>query len=107
MFPNSAHARFAAVIEVANVSEKPKRNPRLNRVDISDEAILYTAAADELHTLNSTARRIWELCDGQHTIDEMAAALRSQFAVPDDVDVRADVIETLARFAAKGLLGDG
>ncbi len=36
---------------------------------------VYEADSDGLHVLNASALAIWELCDGQTTLQEMAAAI--------------------------------
>ena len=72
--------------------------------ELEDELILFNEAKEVVHVLNTTARVVWDLCDAQHTIEDMAHALRAQFAIPSEHDVLADVTETLALFSAKGLL---
>ena len=71
---------------------------------LENELVLFDEAEEVVHVLNTTAKLVWELCDAHHTIDDMAQALRAQFAIPSDRDVLADVTETLALFSAKGLL---
>lgn len=86
------------------MNEKPKRKTDWAQLDLGDEAILYTSTAEEIHLLNPTARVIWELCDGEHTLEDMAQALQSAFAVPEGTDLMADVARVLQTFATKGLL---
>ena len=82
----------------------------LHRTDLltnetEGELVLFDAADEVVHILNPTARLVWDLCDAQHTPDDMAQVLRAHFAIPLDRDVLADVEETLAVFSAKGMLG--
>lgn len=72
--------------------------------ELEHELVLFDEADEVVHVLNTTAKLVWELCDARHTIDDIAQALRAQFAIPSDRDVLADVTETLALFSAKGLL---
>jgi hypothetical protein len=83
---------------------KPLRNPDITLQDIGNEVVLYSATADAVHVLNPTAKLIWELCDGQHTLANIEQVLRANFAIPPDQDVMADIRQTLETFAAKGLL---
>lgn len=69
-----------------------------------DEAMLYHPDSDELHVLNPTARFIWTLCDGDHSLDQMVDALRTHFAVSPDSDIQSDVEQTLAEFRTMQLL---
>ncbi len=82
----------------------PTRKPTITVQEIGAEILLYDAEAETVHTLNPTAKLIWDLCDGTHTPAEMAQSLRANFAIAADHDVSADVRQTLAVFVAKGLL---
>src|SRR5690349_16917533 len=57
-----------------------------------------------IHALNPTARLIWDLCDGTHTVAEIEAALRAAFEVPAETDLQVDISRTLEVFQRKGLL---
>ena len=52
--------------------------------------------------LNDTAAEILALCDGERTIDEIAAALGERYAA----DVRADVLEYLHKLGERELVRD-
>jgi pyrroloquinoline quinone biosynthesis protein D len=54
--------------------------------------------------LNETAVTVLELCDGNRTIDDIAAALASQYV--DSPDLRTDIEELIAAIAARGLVID-
>lgn len=54
-----------------------------------------------LVALNPTAAEIVGLCDGQRTVDDIVAVLRSRYA---STDITQDVAELLAGLAAKGLV---
>jgi len=85
---------------------KPLQQPGVAAKELGGEVILYSSDQEEIHVLNPTAQIIWELCDGDHTITDMEQVLRSNFAIPFDRDVRADIQHTLDTFAAKGLLAN-
>ena len=82
----------------------PLRRAGFSQADFDNEAVLYSPDDETVHCLNAAARIIWELCDGAHDVDQMAAALRAAFEVQAERDLRADVQRTLAAFAEKGLL---
>ena len=86
---------------------RPVRKPGITVKDIGDETLLYSAAEEAIHILNPTAQLIWELCDGEHTVEDMEQAIRAGFSVADEHDVTTDIRRTLAVFAGKGLLKEG
>ena len=86
---------------------KPIRKPGITAQDIGAETLLYSADEKLVHVLNPSAKLLWELCDGAHTADDMAAALRDNFSIPAQQDVLGDVQRTLQTFASKGLLQEG
>ncbi len=83
---------------------KPIRKPGILSKDIGNERLLYSVEGKEIHTLNSTAKLIWELCDGEHSSAEMEQAIRARFAVNEQQDVIGDVRRTLETLWSKGLL---
>jgi hypothetical protein len=86
---------------------KPLGKANIKVEDIGKEAVLYSSDQKAIHVLNPTARLIWELCDGDHTIGQMEQEIRRRFAVPDGHDVGADIQRTLEVFAAKDILEKG
>jgi hypothetical protein len=71
---------------------------------MGEETFLYRAETEAIHVLNPTARLIWELCDGEHTLADIEQALRTSFDIPAERNVIADIRQTLELFASKGLL---
>ena len=53
--------------------------------------------------LNTTAAQVLELCDGERTVEEIAAALSERYAGADLTD---DVRELLGGMSARGLVVD-
>jgi hypothetical protein len=88
------------------VASKPIRRPGLIVKEVGREIILYGSNDQEIHVLNSTAKLIWELCDGKHTAEEMGQSIRSNFSVPSGIDLVEDIQKTLRGFDQKGLLVD-
>lgn len=68
-----------------------------------DENVIVDPDNSSLHVLNDTALALWELCNGQNTVEEMIIAVCELCDEPADV-VRRDVESTLTRFDAAGLL---
>ena len=55
-------------------------------------------------TLNESAVAVLELCDGNRTLDDIAAELGAVYT--DGPDLRSDVQELIGAVAAQGLLVD-
>ena len=87
--------------------EKPIRKSDITAKDIGRETLLFSSDQKILHVLNSTAKLIWDHCDGNHSLVELEQALRSSFSVPPDHDAAADIEKTLEIFVSKGLIQGG
>jgi hypothetical protein len=94
-------------LEGVIVNLKPIRRSDIIAQDMGDETLLYSAKDRIIHILNPTARRIWELCDGAHTVEDMAKALRASFSIAPEREVLGDIQRTLEVLAEKELLQDG
>ncbi|RME59452.1 MAG: PqqD family protein [Caldilineae bacterium] len=85
--------------------DRPKRNTdNLLIEDLQDELVLARADGEAVHVLNATARYVWTLCDGRHTIEDIVHALEHHFLVPTGTDLRLHVQRLLEDLAAKGLV---
>ena len=75
----------------------PKPNSEVALQRIGAEAILHDRRNGQAHVLNEAAARIWELCDGQNTLDQIAEAFAASYVLPASA-VREDVIYILTKF---------
>lgn len=81
----------------------PKRSATTHTEQLGDEASVYEWTRTEVHSLNPTAARIWNLCDGVLTDAEIADKLRSESGLPHAEEV---VRFALAEFARRHLLAN-
>ena len=51
------------------------RSTRIFVQQLPDELVVYDVERNEVHCLNGTAARVWELCDGNSTVTEIAQRL--------------------------------
>ena len=56
----------------------PRRKPVPWRV-IDTETLVVDVKAGLLFPLNSVATRIWQLCDGEHSVDEIVRLVTAEF----------------------------
>ena len=83
---------------------RPVRKQSIVIQDIGRETLLYSAEGKVIHVLNPTAKLVWELCDGTHTIEDMDRAIRATFSMSKEHDVAGDIKRTLELFATKGVI---
>jgi hypothetical protein len=81
----------------------PTPNEDVSLQRVGQEAILNDRRNGRAHVINESAAQIWELCDGQHTLDQIVSAFAAAYALPT-VDVQADVQYILAKFHELGVL---
>ena len=74
---------------------------RLQYDDVRDEHLLLIP--EGAVRLNATAAAVLELCDGERSVEDIAAALSERYG---GADVADDVRELLAGIAQKGLVVD-
>jgi hypothetical protein len=82
----------------------PRRRAVIVMRELGTEAMLYDPEGDKVVRLNPTARRIWELCDGEQSVPDIAATIQNEFLLHAGADIHSDVAETVTGFAAAGLL---
>ena len=74
---------------------------RLQYDDVREEHLLLIP--EGAVRLNETAVQVLELCDGQRSLDDIAATLSARY---DGADVAGDVRELLDRLGQRGLVLD-
>ncbi|MBN2208914.1 MAG: PqqD family protein [Candidatus Coatesbacteria bacterium] len=83
---------------------RPIAKADMEKSQMGDETLLYNSANDKVTVLNRTAASVWELCDGKHTISQIADKISECYDTPDDCDVARDVVATIQMFRQDGIL---
>lgn len=83
---------------------QPRQSAEITQQQIGNETLLLDGQGKTVHVLNATALTIWECCDGNHTIPQIEAALREQFAVSAETPLTKDIDDALSQFHKKGLV---
>jgi Coenzyme PQQ synthesis protein D (PqqD) len=81
----------------------PTRRRGLISRTVDGEVVILNRETDQVHRLNVTASYIWNLCDGTHMPDDIAARLAADFEKAAD-EVIEDVRGALANLRELGLL---
>lgn len=71
---------------------------------LDDEVLVVDPRTREVHLLNATATRVWDILETPHTREELLALLLEEFDAPPEA-LTADVDTLLGELGAKGLIG--
>jgi hypothetical protein len=61
----------------------PKQAASTHVEQLGSELCIYNWQRKEVHALNPTAARVWQQCDGQTSLTQIAAMLQTELHVPD------------------------
>jgi hypothetical protein len=81
----------------------PCRSERTAFRVVGGEALVMVVDRKELHRLNDVGSRVFELCDGQTSVDAMVDAIVKEFVV-DPPTARADVEKFITELAVTGAI---
>jgi len=82
---------------------QPRRRERVLVERIEEETVLLDLDSGLYFALNEVGARVWELCDGDRSLDDIVAVVTSEYDV-DTNTARADVTELLEQLAGERLL---
>lgn len=75
----------------------PKRNPDLFTTELPDETMVFVVASQEAHCLNEAASMVFQACDGETEMGEVAERLEQTYSLEQGKG--AEVVEdTLGKF---------
>jgi hypothetical protein len=79
------------------LTSKPKQKPDYRLEQMDNELLLYHPSETKILYLNQPASLIWQLCNGEHTTQELIELLGA--AYPEAAgEIAADVQATLQQF---------
>jgi hypothetical protein len=81
----------------------PKRVPQVIAQKASNDWLLFNMEDGQYFSLNDIGGRIWELCDGSHSVPQLVAALAAEYDAPPAV-LEKDIVELLEGFKNGKLL---
>jgi hypothetical protein len=86
-----------------SVPSQPRRRERVLVEQIEDETVLLDLDSGLYFALNEVGARVWELCDGARSVDEIVDVIAGEYDA-DGATVRTDVVELLAELVDERLL---
>jgi uncharacterized protein len=82
---------------------RPRSTSGLHVRALDDERVVYDPATHEVVVLNESAGFVFGLCDGQHSVAEILAAMRRRYGAPEE-RLRADLARVLAELRERRLV---
>jgi len=90
---------------VISLSDKPRRSTDCAYRAIGEEGgLVVLPGRAEVKVLNPVGVKVFSLLDGEHTVEEIVAAVTAEFEVPAET-ATVDVQVFLGELAAQGMLG--
>ena len=74
--------------------------------DVDDSGTVILLLSGMMHQLNLVGGLVWQQCDGERTVDDIAISLAKEFDA-EQSEITADVKEFVADLAERGWLIDG
>lgn len=84
-------------------STTPAQNSEVTLQRVGNEAILHDRRNGRAHVVNESAARLWELCDGHTSLDDIVSAFATSYGL-QPADLRDDVLYILSKFRQLGVL---
>ena len=75
----------------------PRRRTDVNSQMVEGETVVLDRQHEFIHQLNLTATYIWERCDGNASLEDIAAQLAATFTVPYEIAL-TDVVRVIRDF---------
>ena len=76
----------------------------LEEQELDGELLISDPDTGQVHILNETARIIWHLSDGRHTLKEIEQEIRNTFSFSKDSDIEGDIKQSINELIDKKLL---
>jgi hypothetical protein len=87
----------------ASLKARPKRKERILKQAAAGTSVLLKLDGGQYFALNEVGGRIWDLCDGRHTVSEIIAILSSEYDMPAET-IEHDLGELLTNLANENLV---
>jgi hypothetical protein len=87
------------------VEARPRRVEAIVWRRGDDGVVVLNPNDGNYFSLDDVGGRVWELCDGRHTVTEIATTLGEEYDAPI-ADISRDVLDLLAELRGEGLVAD-
>ena len=76
-------------------SARPIRKPSVIKQQVDDTSVLLDVVSGAHFAIEGVGGRVWDLCDGHHSLAEIATVLAREFDAPRAV-IERDLAELMA-----------
>lgn len=84
----------------------PRRREGVLVQHVMDKVILLNPENGQYYALDEISGRIWELCDGEHSVSQLSAIIGQEYDAPAEI-IAADVLELLGDLVDEQLVFAG
>jgi PqqD family protein of HPr-rel-A system len=84
---------------------QPAKSADVLELDMGDGLILYNHDSSLVHHLNPSAALVWQLCDGEATVGQLATEIAEEYSLRSD-EVVGQISAVIAEFDALDLVQD-
>jgi hypothetical protein len=88
-----------------NLDSCPKRKDEVIAQQASSAMLLLDMGDGSYYSLNDVGGRVWELCDGTHTVSQLVSTLAMEYDVPSQT-LESDILELLDSLREKSLIAE-
>jgi pyrroloquinoline quinone biosynthesis protein D len=82
---------------------RPIRRGNVIKQATADTLVLVNMDDGQCYGLNEVGGRLWELCDGTHSLPDIIAILSHEYEAPESA-IAADIVEILEELASEKLV---
>lgn len=84
---------------------RPRKRADVLELDMGDGFILYNHDSSLVHHLNATAALVWQVLDGEATVERLASEIADEYGLPME-NVAMQITSLIAELDAMGLVED-
>ena len=88
------------------LNTRPRRRERVIKQEAEGTAVLLSVDNGRYYSLEDVGARVWDLCDGKRSVEEIAAMLGGEYAAPAET-IQRDLLELLGDLMNENLVDEG
>ena len=85
---------------------RPQQRDGVLAQEAQGQTVLLRLDDGSYYALDEVGARVWELCDGERSIEDIVAVMSEEFEAPAET-IAADVLEFVAELRQEQLLVEG
>ena len=90
-------------VALSSLAGFPRRRPGVLVQEAQGQTVLLRPEDGGYYAIADVGARIWELCDGERSLEQIAAVVAAEFDAPPET-IRTDLIEFVGELRSEQLL---